>query len=119
MTKLERIHRLLTVPDEMNLGDKQELFSKMYMKLLIFVHDKGYGVRQKYLLRCKDCKIGHKRSLHKSSLAIDIVLTKDDNLFSQTEDYLEAGEYWESIGGSWGGRFSDGGHFSLAHNGMR
>ncbi|HBJ0947911.1 TPA: M15 family metallopeptidase, partial [Escherichia coli] len=32
------------------------------------------------------------------------------------------GEYWESLGGSWGGRFKsrpDGNHFSLEHNGVR
>ncbi|HAO1973206.1 TPA: M15 family peptidase, partial [Escherichia coli] len=31
------------------------------------------------------------------------------------------GEYWESIGGTWGGRFSraDGNHFSLEHNGVK
>jgi len=29
------------------------------------------------------------------------------------------GLYWESIGGSWGGRFGDGNHFSLEHEGRR
>jgi len=29
------------------------------------------------------------------------------------------GEYWEGMGGSWGGRFSDGNHFSLTHNGVK
>ncbi|MGO3686517.1 MAG: M15 family metallopeptidase, partial [Proteus vulgaris] len=39
-----------------------------------------------------------------------------------TSDYKELGEYWESLGGSWGGRFKtrpDGNHFSLEHNGVR
>ncbi|EJY8354924.1 M15 family metallopeptidase, partial [Cronobacter sakazakii] len=41
---------------------------------------------------------------------------------TRTEDYLPLGEYWESLGGSWGGRFKtnpDGNHFSLEHNGVR
>jgi len=29
------------------------------------------------------------------------------------------GEYWESIGGSWGGRFGDGNHYSLKYKGRR
>ncbi|MFQ9337054.1 MAG: M15 family metallopeptidase [Varibaculum sp.] len=52
----------------------------------------------------------------------------DFNLFvngqykTRTEDYLPLGEYWESLGGAWGGRFKsrpDGNHFSLEHNGVR
>jgi hypothetical protein len=27
--------------------------------------------------------------------------------------------FWESIGGSWGGRFNDGNHYSLEHRGMK
>ena len=35
-------------------------------------------------------------------------------LLKATEDYEALGEYWEQLGGTWGGRFSrpDGGHFS-------
>ncbi|RAP72898.1 D-alanyl-D-alanine carboxypeptidase family protein [Candidatus Erwinia dacicola] len=52
----------------------------------------------------------------------------DFNLFIngqyQTDSaaYLPLGEYWESLGGTWGGRFKsrpDGNHFSLEHNGVR
>ncbi len=129
MTPLERTHKLLDPSTNMKLGKKQELFSEMHMKLLTFLHENDYGVRQKHLFRCKDCKVGKKRSLHKSSLAIDIVLTKKGKLFTKTKSYILAGEYWESIGGSWGGRFGespkgagngkDGGHFSLSHQGRR
>lgn len=32
---------------------------------------------------------------------------------------LLIGEYWESIGGAWGGRFNDGNHYSLGHGGRK
>lgn len=103
----------------MGLGKEQERFSEMMCSLYTYILSKGYAIRSKHLLRCDDCKVGHKNSLHKMSLAIDIVLSKDGKIFTDTESYTFAGEYWESIGGSWGGRFNDGGHFSKAYQGMR
>lgn len=103
----------------MSLGSKQEEFARLLPYLLLQANVLGYKVRLKHLLRCRDCKVGHTRSLHKDSLAIDLVLFKDSKYLTDTEDYKELGEYWESIGGTWGGRFRDGGHFSLAHNGMK
>lgn len=62
---------------------------------------------------------GEARSNHKMRLAIDFNLFKDGVWLSKTEDFTPLGLYWESIGGSWGGRFSDGNHFSLEHGGIR
>jgi hypothetical protein len=60
-------------------------------------------------------------SLHYDKLAIDLNLFKNGVYLDKTEDHRELGEYWESIGGSWGGRFKsrDGNHYSLEHNGRR
>ena len=50
---------------------------------------------------------------------------KNLNLFvdgvwlQSTEAHRELGEWWESVGGSWGGRFGDGNHYSLAHEGRK
>ena len=62
---------------------------------------------------------GHPRSAHKQRLAIDLNLFKDGRLCSSTEDHKPLGEWWESQGGSWGGRFNDGNHYSLEHGGMK
>lgn len=68
---------------------------------------------------------GISNSLHSILLAIDLYLWKDDKYLTTVEEYLELGEYWESIGGSWGGRFkvsngkTDIVHFSLEHNGVK
>ena len=62
---------------------------------------------------------GSKNSCHKLRLAVDFNLFIDGEYKSGTDDYRPLGEYWESIGGSWGGRFKDGNHFSFEYNGHR
>ena len=57
---------------------------------------------------------GHKiNSFHYSRLAIDLNLFKNGRYLTSTGSHTPLGEYWESIGGSWGGRFGDGNHYSL------
>lgn len=66
-----------------------------------------------------------KGSVHYSGLALDLLLYKDGVYLESTEAYTELGEYWESLGVEqdlplrWGGRFSDGNHFSHEWNGMK
>lgn len=102
-----------------SLGEKQEQFAVMVQHLLTFAHSNGYSIRLGHVLRCRDCKVGKVKSLHKEKLAIDLNLFKDGKYLSSSEDHKVLGEFWESIGGSWGGRFNDGNHYSLEHDGMR
>ena len=65
---------------------------------------------------------GTTNSLHTQRLAVDFNLYVNGQYKTDTADYLPLGEYWESLGGTWGGRFKSrpaGNHFSLEHNGMR
>lgn len=62
---------------------------------------------------------GHSKSAHKQRLAIDLNLFKDGIFLGSTEDHKELGEWWESQGGTWGGRFNDGNHYSLEHDGIK
>ncbi len=57
---------------------------------------------------------GESKSFHKLRLAIDINLYKEGKYLTKTEDHKVLGEYWESLGGTWGGKFSqaDGNHYS-------
>ena len=105
--------------EEMNLGAKQERFSYMLMQLLVFIHSKGYKIRFGHAQRCENCVTGHKNSLHKLKLAVDLNLLKDNVLLEKSEEHLEPGLYWESIGGTWGGRWGDGNHYSLSYRGMK
>jgi len=68
-------------------------------------------------------------SLHYSRLALDVNAFKEGEYLTDTKSYKPLGLFWESKGGSWGGRFKesepgagdgvDGNHFSLSHNGKR
>lgn len=65
---------------------------------------------------------GIANSLHCQRLAVDFNLFINGEYQTRTEAYRELGEYWESLGGAWGGRFKnrpDGNHFSLEHDGVR
>ena len=100
------------------LGDKQEEFSYKLALLISYAYANGYKVRMGDVL----AHDGHRtESLHYLKLAADLNLFKDGVYLVATEDHRLLGEFWESIGGSWGGRFStpDGNHYSLAYQGRR
>lgn len=109
------------------LGDKQRVFTRMVADLILFAYDNGYELTLGDAYRDPRVhgSVGQKKSysssnsLHKSRLAIDLNLFKDGKFLSSTEDHSLLGEYWESIGGTWGGRFKDGNHYSLEHQGRK
>lgn len=110
------------------LRQKQSRFARMVADLIIKAYDLNLavtfgdayrdprlhgaiGVKQGY---------GNSKSCHKLRLAIDLNLFNKGGEFLQTtEDHRELGEFWESIGGTWGGRFNDANHYSLEHQGMK
>ena len=88
----------------------------MVADLIVFAYDSGYELT----FGDAYAKTGHrKESLHYIRLAIDLNLFRNGAYLTSTADHLPLGLYWESIGGSWGGRFNDGNHYSLAHEGKR
>lgn len=115
------------------LMEKQMQFSAMVMLLLQFITMRGWRFTFGDAYRDPRCPYGAKKSLHQSRLAIDINVFRpmgrdvENNYrhvneyewFTLTGDYTEIGKFWESIGGTWGGRFGDGNHFSLEHDGMK
>lgn len=103
----------------MTLRQKQSKF--VYMKALLVLHayQLGYELTDGDSYRSPNVKYGHKESLHRKRLAQDFNLFKNGRYLTSTKEYLPLGEYWESIGGTWGGRFDDGNHFSLSHGGMK
>ncbi len=64
---------------------------------------------------------GIANSLHSQRLAVDFNLFVLGTYMADTAAYERMGVYWESLGGSWGGRFTkpDGNHFSLSWEGVR
>lgn len=104
------------MPKELTLRKKQSRFAEMVGLLIGFAYCMGYE------LTFGDAwaKSGHKhQSLHYDRLAIDINLFKDGKYLIKGEDHKFLGEFWESMGGSWGGHYSDGNHYSLEHDGRK
>jgi hypothetical protein len=70
------------------------------------------GVRKSY---------SHPKSAHKVRLAIDLNLFKRGAYLEGSDAHRLLGEWWERQGADhrWGGRFDDGNHYSLEHNGIK
>ena len=64
---------------------------------------------------------GVRASTHQYQVAADINLFKNGVFLPDTESHREFGEWWEKQGADcrWGGRFRDGGHYSIEHNGVK
>ena len=113
----------------MTLGNKQQLFQRMIAEFKTWLFSQGYEVRGDDAFR--DHRLhgkpgikkgyGHKDSCHKMKLAEDLYLFSDGIWQKTLDQQTKAGEKWESMGGSWGGRFKrpDANHYSLAWKGMR
>jgi hypothetical protein len=110
-----------------SLREKQSRFVRMLANLLEFAHARGYeftlgdAYRDPRLHGEIGVKLGygHPKSAHKYKLAIDLNLFKDGKFLTSDKDHEPLGLYWESIGGTWGGRFNDGNHYSLEHEGVK
>ena len=63
-------------------------------------------------------KIGYSATMskHKLRLAIDLNLFQHGRYLTGTEDHRPLGEWWETVGGIWGGRFNDGNHYEWPNN---
>jgi len=125
----------------MSLRKKQSKFALMVAQLVFFALSKGYELTYgdtwassqdeilkilnkilphsddfPYSLRMEMCKIfsrHSKNSKHPSRLAIDLNLFKDGKYLTKTEDHRPLGEFWQSLGGTWGGDWDDGNHYQL------
>lgn len=98
------------------LFTKRALFTSLVPLLIQRMISSGYTP-----LLGKDGLKHMKNSLHYSRLAVDINLFKDGKYLTSTEDHLQFGEFWESLHGDcrWGGRFSDGNHYSVTYQGRK
>lgn len=111
----------------MSLSSKQRNFVRMVGLLIEHAYQQGYELTfgDAYRDPRLHGAVGEKKgygaasSCHKLRLAVDFNLFKDGKWLQGTDDFKPLGEYWESIGGTWGGRFQDGNHFSLEHEGKK
>ena len=111
----------------MTLGQKQRKLTRMIAQLIEYAYREGYELPfgDAYRDPRVHGEVGDKKSyssassLHKERLAVDFNLFKAGKYLTTTEAHRPLGEYWESIGGAWGGRFNDGNHYSLEHGGRK
>lgn len=115
----------------LRLLEKQWIFSILAAKLILKANEMGYKVTfgEAYRSPQEAARLdalgkGIAKSLHTKRLAIDLNLFKDGKYLQSTDDHRELGEWWEqqSLPGitcSWGGRFDDGNHYSIEHNGVK
>jgi hypothetical protein len=110
-----------------HLFERQLQFTAMVPRLIDKAHELGYFVtlgdayRDPRVFGAQGVRLGYGQasSAHKLRLAIDLNLFSADGRFLQaTSDHRKLGEWWESQGGTWGGRFDDGNHYSLEFNGV-
>ena len=104
----------------MSLVAKQHQFSLMVARLLIMADAMGYQVTlgeawrtpEQAAIYAKAGK-GIVHSRHIERIAIDLNLFRDGVLITDTEGHRPLGEWWETQGGIWGGRFKrpDGNHY--------
>ena len=113
----------------MTLGEKQRKFTQMVGQLIAWAYENGYELTFGEALRTPQqaqanaaSGAGISNSLHLIRLAVDLNLFIGGVYQTDSSAYQKLGEFWESLGGSWGGRFKsrpDGNHFSLEHDGVR
>lgn len=112
----------------MDLLAKQQLFAQLAARLIQHAAALGYQVTlgeawrsNAEAMRLAAQGLGIERSLHCQRLAIDLQLFKGSTWLKASEDYTPLGEWWEGQHElcRWGGRFGDGNHFSLEHQGRK
>lgn len=115
----------------LRLRPKQSAFVRLVARLIEHAYANGYECTfgeayrsPEEAARLAKAGKGITRSLHVDRLAIDLNLFKDGKYLTLTEHYRSLGEWWEAqstvdVICCWGGRFKDGNHFSVAHEGRK
>ena len=114
-------------PKTLTLRQKQSRFVLMTAHLIAFAYAQGFelttgdGYRDPRVFGQMGQRMGYgeSHSAHKHRLAHDWNLFRDGVFLGNTADHRVLGEFWESMGGVWGGRFNDGNHYSLEHQGVQ
>ena len=113
----------------MTLRQKQSEFVMMLGELILYAYANGWELTPGSAYVPEDTyqiqedgslkRLHMVNSLHHLRLAMDLNLFKDGKYLTKTEDHRPLGEFWKTLGGSWGGDFGDGNHYSLEHKGVR
>ena len=102
----------------MSLGDKQRRVTYMVAQLILTAYDMGYELTFGDAYRDPRTTYGHKDSLHRKRLAIDLNIFKDGKYLTDGTGHKELHDYWDTVGGA---KRIDGdlNHYSLEYGDMR
>mgnify|MGYP003575504440 CR=1 FL=1 len=123
----------------MKTSAKQMIFAKHLGLLLQRIYDTGRAATMGDCFRSPEVPYGHPQSTHRERLAADINLWVGGVLQKGTVAHTDLGEWWETLSGfylptgekvpegaggeymefCWGGRFNDGNHYSIEHQGVK
>jgi len=95
-----------------SIRQKQSRFVWMVHLLIQYAYNNGYELTFGDAWSKPEYKAHKNHSFHYRRLAVDLNLFRDGEYLKKTEDHKPLGEYWETLGGTWGGRFDDGNHYS-------
>jgi hypothetical protein len=110
----------------LTLREKQSLFVVLVGQLIAKATADGYDLTfgeayrsPEEAARLSKAGKGIAKSLHTVRLAVDLNLFKDGAWLTTSEAHQPLGEWWEQLHPlcRWGGRFKDGNHYSLTHEG--
>jgi hypothetical protein len=110
------------------LRQKQSLFAQLFGTLIARIYEQGYECTLDWVYRppeiaayYADLGIGIRSSLHTVKLAADVNLFRGGVWLRTSEEHRPFGEWWEMQHPlcRWGGRFGDGNHYSLEHDGRK
>lgn len=109
----------------MSLREKRVLFTRLLVEHIGWLFARGYEVALDEVterITEKDKTSDHRAgSLHHIGLAADLNLYLNGKWLDKTEQHEKSGKVWESRHElcRWGGRFNDGNHYSLEHEGRK
>ena len=117
-------------PEDLRLGELQELFSYLMARHILWLYSQGYRVRGGDWFRDprvhgavgENESYSHPYSMHKSKCAFDInLISKGGKYIETTQGHLFSGRKWEKRHPLtvWGGRFNDGNHYSMTYQGRK
>lgn len=106
------------------LQNKQTRFSLMFLALqaaaaVRCIMDPSLSYVLEEVYRHPSATHGAEHSLHRLKLAGHILLFRDGDLLRDPAEYAALGSFWQMLGGTWGGQWGDGVHFSLEHAGRK
>ena len=109
-----------------DIKEKRILFTKLFAEHILWLFSIGYQPAYDEVterITQKDPTSDHmKKSLHHLGLAGDLILYDSEGFYlTKTEDHEVSGQVWEKRHPlcRWGGRFGDGNHYSLEHEGVK